>query len=91
MIKEKILKKFLNTKNNVYYTRCKKGLLPFFYNGLQDFAAKLKISHNKQIFSFALEFAHHTFLCNNAQKNQSFQIDLIINVTLVRRFYLMER
>ena len=43
MIKEKILKKFLNTKNNVYYTRCKKGLLPFFYNGLQDFAAKLKI------------------------------------------------
>ena len=28
---------------------------------------------------------------NTAQKNQSFQIDLIINVTLVRRFYLMER
>lgn len=35
--------------------------------------------------------SHHTFLCNNAQKNQSFQIDLIINVTLVRRFYLMEQ
>ncbi len=30
-------------------------------------------------------------LCNNAQKNQSFLIDLIINVTLVRRFYLMEQ
>ena len=49
MIKEKILKKFLNTKNNVYYTRCKKGLLPFFYNGLQDFAAKLKFKTKQLI------------------------------------------
>ena len=42
-------------------------------------------------FLIILIISHHTFLCNNAQKNQSFQIDLIINVTLVRRFYLMER
>ena len=43
------------------------------------------------MFLIILIISHHTFLCNNAQKNQSFQIDLIINVTLVRRFYLMER
>ena len=43
MILEKILKKFLNTKNNVYCTTLKKGLLPFFYNSLRDSAAKLKI------------------------------------------------
>ena len=52
MIKEKILKKFLNTKNNVYYTRCKKGLLPFFYNGLQDFAAKLKIITQNDLIEY---------------------------------------
>ena len=57
MIKEKILKKFLNTKNNVYYTRCKKGLLPFFYNGLQDFAAKLKIiSLYKMLVNYQCKF-----------------------------------
>ena len=38
-----------------------------------------------------LIISHHTFLCNNAQKNQLLLVDLINNVTLVRRFYLMER
>ena len=43
MTQEKILKKFLNIKNNDYCTTLKKGLLPFFYKALQSFAAKLKI------------------------------------------------
>ena len=34
----------------MYCTTLKKGLIPFFYNGLRDFAAKLKY-YNKELIT----------------------------------------
>jgi len=56
----------------VYYTTHKKGTLAFFYNGLKDFAAKLKIIANIKS-RFNQIFKHPSFAAN-ALSNRYFAL-----------------
>ena len=77
-------------------------VLPIYYDELMKKVPKGKLITIKQMRSYLAKKNNADFTDSmtaglfmfdkiTAQKNQSFQIDLIVNVTLVRRFYLMEQ